>query len=172
MFWRAGVRLEPRPRKPRDQDDSDLPPAIPGLCNARLRSRDKVARCKLRPVKPGGRCRLHGGLSTGPRTSEGKARNREAVSKSNRERAARRRSGTTPKSPKWPGAPMVEGDDVLEEQFIIRKVLARIRRGRDPKIMVKLAAMAPEARAAFLSELVAAEMQRLFVQKLRRSEQA
>ena len=30
--------------------------------------------CKKRPLKGKTRCRLHGGLSTGPRTAEGKAR--------------------------------------------------------------------------------------------------
>jgi hypothetical protein len=30
--------------------------------------------CQCKPLKPGGRCGLHGGLSTGPKTPEGKAR--------------------------------------------------------------------------------------------------
>jgi len=28
----------------------------------------------MKPIKKGGRCKFHGGMSTGPRTPEGKAR--------------------------------------------------------------------------------------------------
>jgi hypothetical protein len=47
----------------------------------------KAARCGARtrrktvcqgPAMPNGRCRMHGGLSTGPRTSEGQDRSRKA----------------------------------------------------------------------------------------------
>ena len=31
-------------------------------------------RCKARPVRASGRCKWHGGCSTGPRTAEGKAK--------------------------------------------------------------------------------------------------
>ncbi|MEC9433959.1 MAG: HGGxSTG domain-containing protein [Pseudomonadota bacterium] len=45
-------------------------------CGAKTRS---GARCRLRPVGPwNDRCALHGGLSTGPRTPEGRARIAEA----------------------------------------------------------------------------------------------
>ena len=30
--------------------------------------------CEMKPIKKGGRCKFHGGMSTGPRTPEGKAR--------------------------------------------------------------------------------------------------
>lgn len=40
-------------------------------CLAKTRSGTK---CQKPPVKGKSRCRLHGGLSTGPRTAEGKAR--------------------------------------------------------------------------------------------------
>ena len=40
-------------------------------CLAKTRSGTK---CQKPPVKGKSRCRLHGGLSTGPRTTEGKAR--------------------------------------------------------------------------------------------------
>ena len=40
-------------------------------CNAKTRS---GSLCQKPPVKGKSRCRLHGGLSTGPRTPEGKAR--------------------------------------------------------------------------------------------------
>jgi hypothetical protein len=40
-------------------------------CGARTR---KGTPCQCKPVKPGGRCRLHGGLSTGAKTPEGKAK--------------------------------------------------------------------------------------------------
>ncbi|WP_425480102.1 HGGxSTG domain-containing protein [Metallibacterium scheffleri] len=42
----------------------------PNLCNARTKSGRPCRALKLR----GGRCKWHGGLSTGPRTAEGKAR--------------------------------------------------------------------------------------------------
>ena len=45
------------------------------LCFAKTRSGKK---CQKPPVKGKTRCRLHGGLSTGPRTAEGKARIAEA----------------------------------------------------------------------------------------------
>ena len=41
------------------------------LCGARTRSNSL---CAKHPIKGKRRCRLHGGLSTGPRTREGKAR--------------------------------------------------------------------------------------------------
>ncbi len=40
-------------------------------CSAKTR---EGSTCKKRPLKGKTRCRLHGGLSTGPRTAEGKAR--------------------------------------------------------------------------------------------------
>jgi len=43
-------------------------------CGARNRSGSPCAR----PCKPNGRCRLHGGLSTGARTPEGRERSRQA----------------------------------------------------------------------------------------------
>ncbi len=42
--------------------------------------------CKLRVVEGKRRCRLHGGLSTGPKTPEG----RERIAQANRQRAATR----------------------------------------------------------------------------------
>jgi hypothetical protein len=47
--------------------------------------------CLMRVVPGKRRCRLHGGLSTGPRTPAGCAR----IGESNRRRAARRREGKT-----------------------------------------------------------------------------
>ena len=41
------------------------------LCLAKTRS---GSLCQKPPIKGKSRCRLHGGLSTGPRTAEGKAR--------------------------------------------------------------------------------------------------
>ena len=41
------------------------------VCGAHARSTGKPCRCKL--LYRGGKCRLHGGLSTGPKTKEGKA---------------------------------------------------------------------------------------------------
>ena len=41
------------------------------ICGARTR---KGTPCKRKDIYRSGRCRLHGGLSTGPRTPEGKRR--------------------------------------------------------------------------------------------------
>lgn len=49
-------------------------------CGARTRSPDG-APCKSKVVKDSARCRLHGGLSTGPRTPEGKQRCIQGVRK-------------------------------------------------------------------------------------------
>ena len=54
-----------------------------GKCGAYARSTG--AGC-LAPAMENGRCKLHGGLSTGPRTPEGRERISVAVSKANRER--------------------------------------------------------------------------------------
>ena len=43
-----------------------------GQCGARAKSTGKP--CRARGTGAGGRCKLHGGASTGPRTPEGKAR--------------------------------------------------------------------------------------------------
>lgn len=42
-----------------------------GTCGAKTRSGSP---CKRQDLLRGGRCRLHGGLSTGPKTLEGKRR--------------------------------------------------------------------------------------------------
>jgi hypothetical protein len=54
----------------------ELPVQVPsaGRCGARTRG---GATCKSRSM-PNGRCRMHGGKSTGPRTAEGLARLRAA----------------------------------------------------------------------------------------------
>ena len=46
-------------------------------CGARTRSADRHP-CRAHPVKGKRRCRMHGGLSTGPRTPEGLERSRRA----------------------------------------------------------------------------------------------
>ena len=64
------------------QSERPLGPKLTGrsrkLCGARTRSRGGApCQCKVVPGRT--RCRLHGGLSTGPRTPEGKARCAEGV---------------------------------------------------------------------------------------------
>ena len=65
------------------------------LCGARCRSGHPCQAKATRDVETGcyvrnGRCRLHGGLSTGPRTPEGRQRVGDAA----RQRAQARRDGT------------------------------------------------------------------------------
>jgi hypothetical protein len=55
-------------------------------CGARTR---KGTPCRIRAVPGKARCRMHGRLSTGPKTAEGKA----AIAASNRRRAELRRAG-------------------------------------------------------------------------------
>lgn len=54
-------------------------PDWPGKrCGAKLRNKDMFCRC---PAMANGRCRLHGGKSTGPTTPEGRVRHRRAATK-------------------------------------------------------------------------------------------
>ena len=71
-----------RQRKPRPRR-ADRP-----RCGARTRKGDRCRALVVWPKggKPRARCRMHGGLSTGPRTAEG----RERIAESNRRRAAAR----------------------------------------------------------------------------------
>ena len=58
----------------REEDEAPLPPprTLPGQTwGARTRAGTP---CKRKDLYGNGRCRLHGGLSTGPRTEEGKRR--------------------------------------------------------------------------------------------------
>jgi hypothetical protein len=61
------------------------PKAERPLCGARTRS---GGQCRAKVVDGTGRCRMHGGLSTGPKTPEGRA----AIAESNRRRARQRQS--------------------------------------------------------------------------------
>ena len=67
-FWVGRVRKKNRP-----------------CCGAKTR---KGSPCLARVVSGAARCRLHGGLSTGPKTADGRAR----ICESNRRRAELRRS--------------------------------------------------------------------------------
>ena len=67
-------------KRPRFPKPENWRPRIKGsLCGAWAASRKHA--CRL-PAGPSGRCRLHGGRSTGPRTVEGKARVGAAVAAS------------------------------------------------------------------------------------------
>ncbi len=43
-----------------------------GCCGAKTKSTGHP--CRIKDIYPNGRCRYHGGLSTGPKTDEGKMR--------------------------------------------------------------------------------------------------
>ena len=51
--------------------DNETRPQETGLCGAKTRA---GGACLMRPVAGKRRCRLHGGLSTGPKTAQGRAR--------------------------------------------------------------------------------------------------
>lgn len=69
---------------PLEYDGSDS-----ALCNAKTR---RGARCRALAL-PSGRCRWHGGMSTGPKTPEGKRRVTANLIRANEVLAARRRTG-------------------------------------------------------------------------------
>ncbi|MBK5965226.1 hypothetical protein CCR95_14295 [Thiocystis minor] len=48
------------------------------VCGAKTR---RGTPCQCKPLKRGGRCRFHGGLSTGPRTPEGRIQATENLAK-------------------------------------------------------------------------------------------
>lgn len=48
------------------------------ICGARTR---RGTPCQCKPVRQGGRCRLHGGASSGPKTAQGRAQSRENLKK-------------------------------------------------------------------------------------------
>jgi hypothetical protein len=58
------------------------------VCDA-FRRYDR-GRCHSTVLYPNGRCRVHGGPSTGPRTSEGRSRSLAALAKFNADRATAR----------------------------------------------------------------------------------
>ncbi len=71
--------------QPHTPASSSLPPerrgrlrngATPGdfLAAPRCNARTRAGNCCRQPAMQNGRCRMHGGLSTGPRTAEGRAR--------------------------------------------------------------------------------------------------
>ena len=62
---------------------------INGTCGAYSRSTGKP--CKMMSVKPGGRCRIHGGLSTGPRTIEGRKQSSRNISAFNTQKRTKER---------------------------------------------------------------------------------
>ena len=61
--WREPPVPLPQPTK--------TPPRPQGICGARTR---QGTPCPCQPSGRGGRCKYHGGMSTGPRTPEGKSR--------------------------------------------------------------------------------------------------
>ena len=83
-----GDELEPptgstRRGVPPDYDGTD-----PRLCNAKTRTGRPCRALAL----PSGRCKWHGGMSTGPRTPEGRARSALNLIKANAALAAKRRT--------------------------------------------------------------------------------
>ena len=64
-----GTTLEYRAVSPRLRQGWDRTAAHENACGARTRSGSP---CKLRSIYSNGRCKFHGGLSTGPKTDAGK----------------------------------------------------------------------------------------------------
>lgn len=72
LRWSEGGFKGPRPVEPRPPDCPRLPDELRSLtCGAKTRAGTP---CKRVDLYESGRCRFHGGLSTGPLTPEGKQR--------------------------------------------------------------------------------------------------
>lgn len=61
--------------------DGGAGPLASGCCNAKTR---KGTPCQIKVIYKNGRCKLHGGLSTGPKTKKGKAASRRNGQKGGR----------------------------------------------------------------------------------------
>lgn len=81
-YWKYRDRLEAEFRKHHGMTEEEYPHYLPGFrpppfpevlreltCGAKTR---KGTPCKLTSLYLSGRCKFHGGLSTGPKTEEGK----------------------------------------------------------------------------------------------------
>ncbi len=91
-------------------------------CGARLRSR--FGFCRQHPVPGKTRCRFHGGLSTGPKSEEGKATVVAAMVEGRKRWVERMKA----EGRKFPGGPKPKSTRDTEAARI-RAELARLRRG-------------------------------------------
>ena len=69
-------------------------------CGAKAKSTGEPCQC---PAMANGRCKLHGGKSTGPRTKEGKDRQRRAVTKHGLYAGLNQPDYGEAAGPRWPG---------------------------------------------------------------------
>lgn len=76
-----GDELDPEPGDTRRGIPADYDGSNPLLCNARTKSGKS---CRAMGLPGSGRCRWHGGLSTGPRTAEGKVASARNLAKARR----------------------------------------------------------------------------------------
>ena len=84
-----GDELKPTPGSTRRGVPPDYDGTDPKLCNAKTRTGRPCRALAL----PSGRCKWHGGRSTGPRTGEGKRRSAANLIAANAAVARKRRSG-------------------------------------------------------------------------------
>lgn len=69
-FLKAYATGQPFPPEPQLEDSQEFPDEFRGMtCGARTRA---GTACKRKDLYLSGRCKLHGGMSTGPRTKRGK----------------------------------------------------------------------------------------------------
>lgn len=77
--WAAGRRKTQPPRLP------EIPADLVGMtCSAKTRAGTP---CKLTSIYDSGRCKLHGGMSTGPKSAAGRRQSAENGKKGGRPRA-------------------------------------------------------------------------------------
>ena len=89
-IWRIFQQAEKGEESRRIREQKRTPKKERPRCGARTRAGGSCQARAVwdmendRPRTPNGRCRMHGGLSTGPRTAEGKRRSREGCLKARR----------------------------------------------------------------------------------------
>lgn len=94
-WWRWLAEAEQREAEARVRERRRTPKRARPRCGARCRDGHSCQAPAVWDRERGeirnGRCRMHGGLSTGPRTEEGRRRSREGARKGGRVSAERRR---------------------------------------------------------------------------------
>lgn len=96
-YWRGYREHTSSPDWPRNGQYPPVPEAIRGLtCGARTRAGTP---CKRIDLYWSGRCKFHGGLSTGPTTEIGKAKSRDNGKLGGRGRVSKPNSVETPRKP-------------------------------------------------------------------------
>lgn len=111
-YWRGYREHTENPNWPNNGEYPPVPDALHGLtCGAKTRAGTP---CKRVDLHWNGRCKFHGGLSTGPTTDVGKAQARENGKLGGRGRTRKPKPMETPRKP--------QGVDAKTDMHILREV--------------------------------------------------